>query len=239
MTEFNAEIIEIKEETHDVKTFKLKLTKPINFAPGQYCLVSLIGNEEFGNESKPFTFANSPTEKEFIELTVKKMGKFTIALHSLQVGDKLKINGPLGESLNFDEAIKDDIIFLAAGSGITPFIASMRYAIAKGLPNNMTLFFSSRTKKDIIYRDELEKINHGNIKVINTLTKESPDWEGEKGRISKEMIEKYVDSSKEKLWYVCGPPPMVDNMKKILKEMDIPEEKIRIEGWQLPGKHDG
>jgi len=241
MREIIAEIIKIKEETHDVRTFKLKLTNSIDFIPGQYCLVSIIGNKEPESEAKPFTFATSPTEKRFIELAIKKMGKFTAALHSLVVGDKLKIEGPQGTSLNFDETLKDDIVFLAGGSGITPFISAIRYAIAKKLPNRITLLFSNRTADDIIYKKEFDEIsrNNRNIKIINTITQDAPkQWPGEKGRIDRKMIERYVKNPKEKLWYVCGPPPMVSSMKEMLLGMGVPENRLKIEDWQLPGKHD-
>src|SRR3989338_572941 len=241
MREIIAEIIKIKEETHDVRTFKLKLTNSIDFIPGQYCLVSIIGNKEPESEAKPFTFATSPTEKRFIELAIKKMGKFTAALHSLVVGDKLKIEGPQGTSLNFDETLKDDIVFLAGGSGITPFISAIRYAIAKKLPNRITLLFSNRTADDIIYKKEFDEIsrNNRNIKIINTITQDAPkQWPGEKGRIDRKMIERYVKNPKEKLWYVCGPTPMVSSMKEMLLGMGVPENRLKIEDWQLPGKHD-
>lgn len=239
MAQFIGEIIEIRNETYDVKTFRVRKPISFSFIPGQYCLVSFIDRQEFADESRPFTFANSPTDDRFIEITVKKISGFTAALHSLKVGDKLKIEGPLGASLNFNESVKDDIIFLAAGSGITPFISAIRYIITKKLSNKIILLFSNKTENDIIYKKELEKINNRNIKIIHTLSQEAPEgWKGEIGRINKEMVEKYVKNPKEKLWYICGPPLMADSIKKILIEMNIPQERLRIEDWQLPGKHD-
>lgn len=239
MSETVGEIIGIREETHDVKTLKLKLANKIEFIPGQYCLVSIVGNKEFEYEKRPFTFTNSPTDKGFVKLTIKRMGKFTSALHSLRVGNKLNIEGPKGESLNFNELVKEDVVFLTGGSGITPFISAIRYAIAKNLPNKMILLFSNRTEDDIIYRNELEDIESDNLKVVNTLSEEAPEgWNGEKGRIDRAMIEKYVEKPKEKLWYICGPPPMVVAMENIMEEMQVPKEKLRVEKWQLPGKHD-
>ncbi|MBD3164646.1 hypothetical protein GF323_05595 [Candidatus Woesearchaeota archaeon] len=234
------EITGIRDETHDVKTFRLKSDEKIGFIPGQYALFSFADKEDFENEARPFTFANSPTVKDYIEITVKKMGKFTSALHSSRKGDKLKLSGPGGESLNFDENIKDDVVFIAGGSGITPFMSSLRYAAAKGLANNFTLLFSNRAKDDIIYHKELGEMNErGNMKVVHTLTKKAPkDWNGEQGRINADMIKKHVDSPKGRLWYICAPPPMVHAMEKILKDMDIPEEKLKFEDWQIKGKHD-
>ena len=232
-------ITEIKEETHDVKTFRLSPSKRIDFLPGQYCLVSFINNREFADEQRPFTFSSSPTEKNFIEITVKDMGGFTTALHRLAPGKRLLLDGPYGEKLNFDETVKENAVFLAGGSGITPFISAIRYSIAKNLQNKLLLIFSNRTEKDIIYREELSALNRDNIKIVYALSDEIPEgWSGETGVISLEMIRRYVENPQEKLWYICGPPKMIDAMKEILRSMEISEKNLRIESWQISGKND-
>ncbi|MBD3155258.1 MAG: oxidoreductase [Candidatus Aenigmarchaeota archaeon] len=233
------ELIEIRKETHDVKTFRLKLDEKLDFIPGQYCLISFT-DEKYPDGKKPFTFATSPTENSYVEFTIKKMGEFTTSLHGLSKGEKLEMDGPRGESLNFDESVDKDVIFITGGSGITPFMSALRYSIDKNLKNKLTLFFSNRTLEDIIYRKELGKLGgKDHIEVIHTLTQKVPDnWEGEEGRIDKEMIKKYVDNLSEKLWYICGPPPMVDAMRELLTELNVPEDNLRIEDWQIPGKHD-
>ncbi len=234
-----AEIKGIKDETHDVKTFRLEPEEEIDFVPGQFCLVS-IKEEGFPDDSKPFTFSSSP-EKDFVEMTVKKVGEFTTALHSLEEGDKLELTEPRGKSLNFDESVDRDIVFIAGGSGITPFISAIRYSIDRDLDHNMTLFFSNREYRDIIYRTELRHIyeDYQRIKVVNTLTHEEPDhWDGETGLIDREMIEKHVDDLRDKIWYICGPPPMIDAMEELLEDMGVEETDIRFEKWQIPGKHD-
>jgi NAD(P)H-flavin reductase len=237
--ETEAELIDSEKETHDVKRFKFKPEEEMDFIPGQYCLVSFINQSKYPEGQKPFTFANSPTEKEFIELAVKKMGKFTTALHSLEKREKIRIEGPKEAVLEFKESEKD-IIFLAGGSGITPFMSILRYSIDKNLPKNFTLIFSNRAEGDIIYQEELEEMNKkDNIQVINTLTQEHPDgWDGESGRIDSEMIKKYWNGEKNEIYYICGPPPMVTDMRKILSSLGIEEKQIRFEDWQIPGKHD-
>ncbi len=234
-----AEIIGVKRETHDVKTLRVQPEKKIEFIPGQYCLLSIVG-DEYPDDSKPFTFASSP-EKDFVEFTVKKIGEFTSALHELKEGETLEIGKPRGKSLNFDESVEKDVVFIAGGSGITPFISAIRYSIDKDLKNDITLFFSNREYRDIIFKTELRHIyeDYSRINVINTLTHEKEDhWDGETGLIDREMVERYVDDVKEKLWYVCGPPPMIDSMEEILESMGVPSSSIRFEKWQIPGKHD-
>lgn len=233
------ELIEIRKETYDVKTLRLRLGEKLDFIPGQYCLVSFT-DEKYPDGKRPFTFATSPTEKSYVELTIKRIGEFTTALHKLSKGEKIEIDGPRGESLNFNESVDKDVVFIAGGSGITPFISALRYSVDKNLKNNLTLFFSNRTVEDIIYKKGLKKLEKkDNIEVIHTLTQKVPDnWEGEEGRVDKEIIKKYVDDLSEKLWYICGPPPMVDAMRGILIELNIPGDNLRIEDWQIPGKHD-
>ncbi len=223
-------ITDIWDETPEVKTFRLDGT--VDFTPGQFCTVRISGN----SEDKPLTFANSP-EEDNILFTVKKIGSWTSEMHLLEPGDYLEISEPEGESLNFDSSIDSDIVFIAGGSGITPFMSALRYAADKDLRNDFILINSNRQEKDIIFREELEKLGQRqNMKVVNTLTKQ--DWDGETGEVDKEMLEKHVSDPKKRLWYICGPPPMIKDVRKILDEMGIEENRQRWEDWQISGKHD-
>lgn len=229
-------IEKIKDETHDVKTFFLSSDEDVmDFVPGQYVMVA----KEKTGVKKPFTLANSPGQDK-IQLTVKKMGEFTSALFHMHVGDTLYLEGPMGETLNFDEDVEEDVVFIAGGSGITPFISALRYKLEKGLENKMTLIYSNRTKKDIIFYDELKRLDErDDIVVVNTLTQETPEaWEGQTGFIDKKMVLDNVSDIKNKIWYICGPPGMNSSVKKNLHDLGISDDKIRHEAWELPGKND-
>jgi ferredoxin-NADP reductase len=227
-------VVEIKKilgQTHDVRTFVFRRPQGFSFTPGQYCLVSIPGS---GDEKRPFTLASSPTE-DMVELTVKEMGEFTRTMFSMKPGDRLEMDGPYGESLNFDGSVKDDIVLLAGGSGITPFMSILRYIAGKGLHNRVVLIVSNRTSRDMIYKDELNRLAKlGNINVVHTLTRE--EWDGETGRIDEGMIRRHVKEPERCLYYVCGPPAMVDGLVTVLKGMGIPSGRIRVEDWQVPGK---
>jgi len=237
MLEFEGHIAEIRNETYDVKTFVIEVTDQIDFIPGQYCMVSLHGNKTFVKEWRPFTFVNIP-EAENVELTVKRIGAFTTAMHGMHLGDKVLLKGPFGEQLRFDESIQDDVVFVAGGSGITPFMCAMRFAASRNMPNRIILLYSNKTVDDIIYRDELEELGkRENITVVHSLTKNIPEqWKGIRGRLNKDVILTHVYAPQEKLWYVCGPAPMVQSLKEQLSGIGVPEERLRIEDWQIPGK---
>ena len=237
---YKCEIFSVKDETWDVKTFKLKRPADLTFVSGQYCTISFIDNPNFLGESRPFTFSSSPTEKEYFTLTIKKMHEFTTLLFELKQGDYLLVDGPFGVKLNFDDTIKDKIIFIAGGSGITPFMSALRYAADKKITNEIYLFYSNKTRADIIFHDEITRIayNHKNFKFIHTITTDTCSGDiPECGRIDKAMIEKYVLNPKEYIYYVCGPPFMTDAMKTMLTSLGIKDSKIRIEDWKLPGKN--
>lgn len=233
MPEFVGEVISVRQETHDVKTLRITKPKDFSFIPGQYCLVSFL--DKFQNESRPFTFTTSPLVRDHFELTIKHMHDFTRELHMLRPGAKLRINGPLGDALNYDET--QDSVFIAGGSGITPFMCAIRHSLAKKIKKKIMLIFSNKTEEDIIFREELDMIARRNIKIIYTLTSEVPEnWKGEKGYMSKEMIGRHVKEPGKYLWYVVGPPPMMASVRQMLMEMSIPDDRIRMEEWQLPGK---
>jgi ferredoxin-NADP reductase len=237
MLESEGYISGIKNETHDVKTLVIEVAKHMDFIPGQYCMVSMPENKTFAKEWRPFTFVNIP-EAENVELTVKRMGAFTTAMHGMHPGDKVLLKGPFGEQLKFDESIQDDVVFVAGGSGITPFMCAMRFAASRNLPNRIILLDSNKTVDDIIYRNELEELGkRENITVVHSLTKKIPQqWKGIRGRLNKDAILTHVRAPKEKLWYVCGPPPMVQSLREQLSSISVPEERLRIEDWQISGK---
>jgi len=125
----------------------------------------------------------------------------------------------------------------------------IKYATDMQLPLKIIMFDSNRNKENILFRkefDEWSNINN-NLKIIYTISEknqqerkstsslsstETSDWEGEYGRIDKEMILKYVDDKtlKDSLFYICGPPPMIKAMESLIqKELEIPKERIKVE----------
>ncbi len=233
---FNTRILGIEKETHDVISLWLEKPENFSFVSGQFCLLKLIDSQKFKGEDRPFTFSNSPTEKR-LRLTIKIAGEFTRVIEKLKQGDGLNLTAPLGQDLSFDDGIKDDIVFISGGSGITPFMSSIRYAIDKNMTNNITLIYSNRTEADIIFRKYFDSIKYTNISIVHTLTNDVPKtWQGETGFIDENMVRKHVNEPLSRLWFICGPPPMTKAMKDMLKNMGVKGKRIRIEPWELPGK---
>ena len=143
------------------------------------------------------------------------------------VGDVLDANLPFGTF--YWEPMRDskNIVALAGGSGITPF-HSMAKEIANGKMKGckLTILYGSVKANDIVLKDELDKIEAAcpDVKVVHVLSDE-PDWDGEKGFITKELIEKYSEG--DVTYMFCGPLPMFRFVKKALDEMGITARRFR------------
>lgn len=222
-------IIETKQETHDIKSIKLAFKEKIDYRPGQYMLVELdVDDPESGN-TRPLSIASSPTENFLLFSTKISNSAFKKKFNSLKVGDLVKIKGPMGIFLLKEDA--KEIIFLGGGIGITPFRNMIKYASDKYLPINMTLLYSNKTPDDICYRDEWQifERENPNLKVIHTITENANGWKGRTGRINESMLREFCNDLQSNLFYICGPPAMVDGLSQLLKTIGIPQQNIKVE----------
>lgn len=218
-------IIETKQETPTIKSIKLEKNK-FDYKPGQYAMIDLETGDDEGIH--PLSIASSPTEDFLLFSTKISESSFKKKFNELQIGDRVKIKGPMGVFV-LDENAKN-MIFLGGGIGITPFRNMIKYATDKKLPINLTLLYSNRVPAEICYKNEwdLWQNQNPNLKVVYNIT-DDPLWQGRKGRINEQMIKEFCDDFNSTLFYICGPPGMVDGLSQLLKTMNIPQQNIKIE----------
>jgi len=236
---YKMRVSEIITETPDTKSFRFKYgnLEPLDFIPGQF--VSIKTNVNVNGEIKPinrpFSIANSPTEKSYLEITVKKLPGGILSTHMIdntKIGDEFEVRGPYG-LFTYKEGMADKLVLIGGGSGVVPLMCITRYVAAKNLNTQILFLDSNKTPNDIIYHKEQEMIqkNHKNIKFIYTITRpEGTGWTGITGRIDKAFLEKY-DLYKDALYYICGPPPMVEAIVADLKDSGIEQSRIKIERY--------
>ena len=226
---FEASVDDIIQRTHNVKSFRFSRPSSFSYEAGQFLFVTL--NDGKKELKKHFTISSSPTE-DFIEFTKKLTGhEFSNLLDSLQVGDYVKIDAPYGKFV-LDERQKK-IAMLSGGIGITPLRAMCRYATDLHLNVNIVLLYGNETYEDIAFRQELEQMEkeNQNLKVVHVLTKPHSSWNGYIGYIDAEAIQKEIPDYKQRTFYTCGPPGMVKAMKKLLNDLNVPNEQIKIENF--------
>ncbi len=221
MVQTIVKILSIEPVTHNVKRFRLEKPKDYIFNPGQATEVS-INTPELKEERRPFTFTCLP-EDDHLEFTIKiytDHNGVTNALGNLKQGDELIVRDVWG-AIEY----KGPGTFIAGGAGVTPFIAIFRRLYKDGKLNGNKLIFSNKTAKDIILKDEFEKILGGNFIII--LTGEQ-DGNFEHGRINEEYLKKNIADFQQH-FYICGPDPFVKDISEALNKLGADTESVVFE----------
>jgi len=145
------------------------------------------------------------------------------------VNDWARIDAPYGQ-FTFDGEYPK-ISLLAGGIGITPFVSICKNATDKKLNSKITLFYGCRTANDIAFKEELEKMQeeNKNLKVVFTINEPTSQWKGATGVINAEMIKKELPDYLENMYYVCGPPPMVTAMEKLVVSIGLQKTQLKLE----------
>ncbi len=229
---FETRVKDILLRVHNVKSFRFPRPPSFDYKPGQFMYIALKrGDKEM---LKHFTISSSPTESDHIEFTKKLTGHdFSNALDALITGDPVEINGPFG-FFTF-EGEKEKVGMLTGGIGITPLRSICRYCTDKGHTSDIVLIYGNHCEKDIVFQEELEKMQDQNTKlrIVFTLSEPSESWMMSRGRISANMIKKEIPDFMERDFYVCGPPGIVRAMEELLKELGLSPNQIIKE--EFPG----
>lgn len=234
MIEFETEISDIIQRASNVKSFRFRIKQDIDFKPGQFFFVTIkVEGEE---ETKHFSFSNSPTEKGYIEFTKRITGSpFSHALDRLKIGDWARLKMPYGV-FTF-EGKYEKVAFLSGGIGITPIRSICKFVTDLRLPTDMVLLYGNNYEEDIIFRRDLDNLSeiNKNIRIVYTLTASDIDtkkWHGRIGYIDDKMIKEEVPDYMERVFYICGPPKMVEILIDILKnKVGIKPERIKKENF--------
>jgi len=224
-------IKEIIPRTYNVKSFRLAAPEGITYKAGQFLCVTLKSETEC---KRYLSISSSPTEKGYIEFT-KKITKsdFSRGLESLSPGDSLFIQYPFGKFTLDDSSSK--VAFLSGGIGITPIRSISKYVVDTNLGTDMVLVYANRSIKDIVFREDFDQMQrqYSKLKVAHVLCEPAPNFKCVVGLINAQVIKNEVPDYPQRKFYICGPPAMVEAMKKILTdELVLPKENIITENFQ-------
>lgn len=219
MEQYTVRVLAVEPVTHNVRRFKLEKPAGYSFHPGQATEVS-INHPDWKDEKRPFTFTCLPDD-DHLEFTIKIYSDHegvTNALGRIEAGDSLIVRDVWG-AIEY----KGPGTFIAGGAGVTPFIAIFRKLYRDGEVGNNKLIFSNRTAKDIILKDEFEKMLGKNF--INILTDEGSQ---PPPRINKKYLLENVSDFNQK-FYICGPDPMIHDISAALEELGAETESVVFE----------
>jgi NAD(P)H-flavin reductase len=204
-----------------------------DFAPGQAVRVGVPGTER----RRPYSIASAPEDARqlhSLELLVGVDAEGRAGEHlPLEPGTAIEVEGPLGTFTFPDHVTAQRIVFVAGGTGIAPLRAMLRHVIASEPDvRDIGLLYSARTPDDFAYEAEFRDLAaRGVIELRQTVTRAGEaEWRGGRGRIDRGTLAELVHDA-DTLCFVCGPAAMVDEIPRILTELGVPPEKIRIEEW--------
>ena len=233
---FGVTITDIRDASPTAKTVRFVRTggqKLPFFYAGQFVVLDFkIGDSVI---SRPYSISSAPFEARqdngFFEITVRRSkGDGFIADYindSLRVGDTLTARMGCGQF--YYEPLRDakHVVALAGGVGITPF-ASMAKEIAHGtLDFDLTILYGSVSSDDIILKDELDALQCGKVHVVHVLSGDDPDWQGERGFLSADLIRKYA--APDTTYFICGPQKMYLYLREELQKLGAPKRRVRFE----------
>lgn len=225
---------EIIQRTYNVKSIRLDTGPHPAFKAGQFMCVTIPSEKGC---KRYLSISSSPTEAGYVEFTKKLTDSvFSRALNNLKPGDVLNVQLPMGK-FTLEDNLKDmrsRIAFLSGGIGITPIRSICKYVVDKNLGTDIVLIYANRAVKDIAFKDDLELMQkkYPKIKVRHVLCESAPGFECLIGYINGAVVTSEIPDYRERKFFLCGPPQMVEAMKKMLKdELGLPQENIVNENF--------
>lgn len=218
------EIIEIRDETPDTRTLRLRFKdeekqKNFSFTPGQFGLYSVFGEGE-----STFCIASPSTWKDYFECCFRVVGRVTKALRLLDVGSVIGFRGPYGVGFPLENWEGKNLLFIAGGIGLPPLrtviwtILDPQYRQKYG---DVTIVYGARSVSDLVYKPELKQWEErDDVKLIKTVDPggETPDWDGKIGFVPT-VLEEAKPPSNNTVALICGPPIMIKFTLPVLSSL--------------------
>jgi ferredoxin-NADP reductase len=224
----------ITAQTSDSKTLRFIVPndRKISARPGQFLTFSFLFDGK--KVVRSYSICSSSARSGYVEITTKRVKQGCVSLFlndRASVGMTVEANGPFGQFC-FDESKHDNVVLVAAGSGITPMLAMLRYIDDLCLHTKVTLLYCVRTSGDIMFESELEQLrSRQKLQYHVVLSEPRDDWSGRRGHINREFIEDTVKDLKSSDFFLCGPPPFMEASRTILMDLGVEPERIMQESF--------
>jgi ferredoxin-NADP reductase len=221
------QLVRIERQTHDCVSLRFRIagSDSLGAKPGQFLTFDwLLDGQKI---ARSYSIASSPTQIGFVEIAVKEhsggcVSRFLNAQAS--PGLTVEARGPFGQFC-FDPQRHKSIVLFAGGSGITPILSILRYIDDRCLDTKVVLFFSVRTRQDIIYDGELERLE-ARLPDFERIIVPTRRENGETCHLSRERIVWELGEIPTHTFFLCGPEGYMDHVRGILLSLDVDPSRI-------------
>jgi ferredoxin-NADP reductase len=228
-------LVSITPQTPDSKTLRFTVSddRPVNARPGQFLTFSFLFDGI--KVARSYSICSSAARSGYVEITVKRANQGCVSVFlndRASTGMTVEASGPFGHFC-LDERTHRHVVMLAAGSGITPMMAMLRYIDDLCLDTTVTLLYCVRTRHDVMFQRELEELRARlkNFQYHVMLSQPHAEWSGPHGHVSGEFIDHAVKDLAAPDFFLCGPPPFMAASRAILTGLGVKPERIRQESF--------
>lgn len=197
----------------------------LRFSAGQY---AAIGFKRRGRMSpmRCFSMTSAPQQTQQLEFAMRVGGHFTQSIANLQPGQQVAVQGPFGD-FTIDPTYDRQIVLIAGGIGITPFISMLRDAENTQSQLPIRLLYACRSKQDIPFYQTLQQLaqNNPNLQIDYVLSDQGAE-------LNLERLQNACNNSfGDRTWFVCGPEGLRQNVQKILQQQGVDVSRIVSESF--------
>ncbi len=196
--------------------------KTLNFEPGQFAF-AVFSSKAVTTEEHPFSISSSP-ESPNIRLSIKRSGDFTSTLTGLTKGEFVFLYGPYGQFGKRALSSSKEVVMIAGGIGVTPFLSIANYANTKKITSKFRLFYSYKNDSESQYKEELAKLLGGSLFAHNS---------DRNGHLTAEIIKQKIGDLSNKLILLCGPRTMMKSLTAQLLAAGVTRQNIIFEDFDL------
>lgn len=218
---FHSEILEIIQHTDIEYTFRMAYEGDVK--PGQFFEVSIPMYGEC-------PISVSGIGKEFIDLTIRRVGKVTDELHNFKVGQGFFLRGPYGNGFDMTNYKNQEVIVVAGGSGLAPvkgIIDEINGDTSSYKSFNLVAGFKS--PEDVLFKQELKTWEaNDNMKILLTVDHAEEGYTGQVGLVTKYVPELPIQNMDDLQVVIVGPPMMMKFTVAAFLERGIPEDRIWV-----------
>ena len=251
---YQLKVLEVKKETNDSVSVSFdvphSLYEVFNYKPGQYLTLKFILD---GKEvRRSYSLCSSPVVEEPLKIGVKRVKNGLVSNHindNLSVGDKVDIMPPDGRFFaNVEKDNYKTYYLFSAGSGITPILSILKTVLLTEERSFVYMIYGNRSQDSIMFNNTLETLQkkyQDRFILIHALSrpksnwsdlwKSSKDYTYRKGRVDadavKWFINEYPPYAQNAEYYICGPGTMIKSTTDILKNIDVPDNRIYTESF--------
>ncbi|MEI8364529.1 MAG: ferric reductase-like transmembrane domain-containing protein [archaeon] len=213
----------VVKENQDIVSIYIRGNKlnRFKFKAGQFGIFRFLDKTFY--EAHPFSFSRAHSEIE-LRISIKNLGDFTSKVHEIKRGTPIIIEGPLG-TFHKDRIKHKNVVLIAGGIGITP-IRSLIEELTLDPSREITLIYSVKDDKDIVFREELNSLKEKNH---NHYYHSSNKF----GHLNEDKLRNVILNPTTTDFFVCGPPGMTNHIIKLLKRMGVSKKRIHHEKFSF------